>query len=130
MNRSQSPTARRLTVWGLVIGAAGIAMLWASGVEFPIYPPPGLVALAAGAVFVALVRRWWTPAVGAFFGLLVILGFIASSAVSGEGIGNLTGDAGIGGSAGTAVQLAGVTAALVAGVVAARREYRGKPSPA
>jgi hypothetical protein len=32
---------RAVTVVGLVVGAVGIAILWASGVEFPIYPPPG-----------------------------------------------------------------------------------------
>jgi hypothetical protein len=61
----------------------------------------------------------------AFLGLFVVVGFIASSVVSGEGIGNLTGDAGVGGSAGAAIQLVGVTAALAAGVVATRRSYRG-----
>ena len=45
---------RALTVAGLVVGAAGIAILWASGVEFPVAIPPGLVILLAGAVFVGL----------------------------------------------------------------------------
>lgn len=45
---TMSPTTPRgVTVLGLVGGAVGIAMLWASGVEFPIYPPPGLLILAA-----------------------------------------------------------------------------------
>ena len=30
-----------VTVAGLVVGAAGIAVLWASGVEFPVAIPPG-----------------------------------------------------------------------------------------
>jgi hypothetical protein len=115
---------RGWTVAGLVAGAVGIGMLWASGVSFPIYPPPGLVALVIGAVFVALAKWRWAPAVGAFFGLFVIVGFIISSVNSGEGTGNLTGDAGVGGSVGTVIQLAGVVTALVAGLVAVRREYR------
>lgn len=126
MTGTLSPsTTRGLTVWGLVVGAIGIALLWASGVEFPFYPPPGLLILTAGAVFVALARWWWAPAVGAFLGLFVIVGFVASSVVNGSGTGNLTGDAGLGGSVGSVLQLAGAAVALVAGVAAARRERRG-----
>ena len=125
MIATASPTTPRgLTVWGLVAGALGIAMLWAAGVEFPFYPPPGLLILAAGAVFVSLAKWAWAPAVGAFLGLFVLVGFIVSSVVRGEGTGNLTGDAGSGGVAGTVVQLAGVAVALLAGLVAARQEYR------
>ncbi|GLI00189.1 hypothetical protein [Phytohabitans aurantiacus] len=120
-----APTSPRgLTVWGLAVGAIGIATLWASGVDFPFYPPPGLLILAAGAVFVALVRQTWAPAVGAFLGLFVIVGFVASSVASGAGTDNLTGDAGAGGVIGTVIQLIGVGAALVAGVAATRRERR------
>jgi hypothetical protein len=108
-------SARGLTVVGLAVGAIGIAMLWASGVEFPFYPPPGLLILGAGAVFVALAGWSWAPYVGAFLGLFVIAGFVLSSVVSGAGTGNLTGDAGAGGVAGTVVQLAGAGLALVAG---------------
>ena len=45
---------RALTVAGLVVSAAGIAILWASGVEFPVAIPPGLVILLVGALFVGL----------------------------------------------------------------------------
>ena len=109
------------TVAGLVAGAAGIAILWASGVDFPFYPPPGLLILAAGAVFVGLVRWRWAPAVGAFLGLFILGGFVLSSVNSGAGTGNLTGDAGAGGVIGTVIQLAGAGVALVAGVLAVRR---------
>ncbi|MFS1302384.1 hypothetical protein [Streptosporangium longisporum] len=119
-----STTPRRLTVCGLATGAAGIAMLWASGVEFPFYPPPGLLILAGGAAFVGLVKRAWAPGVGAFLGLFVIAGFVLSSVVSGAGIGYLTGDAGAGGVIGTVTQLAGVAVALVAGSIAVGRERR------
>ncbi|GAA1036998.1 hypothetical protein GCM10009557_49220 [Virgisporangium ochraceum] len=112
---------RRLTVAGLVVGAIGIAVLWAAGVEFPFYPPPGLLILGAGAAFVALARWRRAPAVGAFLGLFVLAGFVLSSVVSGAGTGNLTGDAGAGGVVGSVVQLAGAGLALVAGVLAVRR---------
>lgn len=114
-------SARGWTVTGLVVGAIGIALLWASGVSFPFYPPPGMVVLGTGAVFVALARWSWAPLVGAFLGLFVIAGFVLSSVVSGAGTGNLTGDAGAGGVAGTVIQLAGSGLALVAGTVAVRR---------
>jgi hypothetical protein len=52
--QSTWPGPRTATVAGLAVGAGGIAILWASGVEFPIYPPPGIVILLAGAIFVAL----------------------------------------------------------------------------
>jgi len=115
-------TPRGLTVWGLAAGAAGIATLWASGVEFPFYPPPGLLILASGAAFVGLAKWAWAPAVGAFLGLFVVIGFVLSSIASGAGTGNLTGDAGLGGVIGTVVQLAGVLLAVAAGSVAAKRE--------
>jgi hypothetical protein len=117
-------TPRGLTVWGLVAGAIGIAMLWASGVAFPFYPPPGLLILTTGAVFVALARWPWAPGVGAFLGLFVIVGFVASSVVIGEGVGNLAGDAGVGGAIGTVIQLVGVVVALVAGAMATQRSYQ------
>jgi hypothetical protein len=41
--------SRTATVAGLAAGAVGIAILWAAGVEFPTYPPPGIVILLAGA---------------------------------------------------------------------------------
>jgi hypothetical protein len=114
-------TPRGLTVGGLIAGALGIGLLWAAGVDFPIYPPPGMLILTAGALFVALVRWAWAPIVGVLLGLFIIVGFILSSVVSGTGTGNLTGDAGIGGTIGTVIQLAGVVVAVAAGWVATRR---------
>jgi hypothetical protein len=117
-------TSRGLTIVGLVGGAIGIAMLWASGVEFPVYPPPGMLILGTGAVFVAMAKWPWAPGVGAFLGLFVIAGFVVSSVVSGTGTGILAGSAGIGGTLGSVIQLIGVGTALVAGAFAVRQEYR------
>ena len=111
---------RAATIVGLVAGAVGIAILWAAGVEFPVYPPPGIVILIAGTVFVALGRWAWAPAVGAFLGLFVAVGFL----ISPTGMSNLTGEAGTGVAIGQAVQVVGVLTALVAGVVATRANYR------
>ncbi|MGH9245419.1 MAG: hypothetical protein ACRD29_14110 [Acidimicrobiales bacterium] len=122
MTGNLSPTEPHgLTVIGLAVGAIGIAILWASGVEFPFYPPPGLVILAVGAAFVALAKWRWAPGVGAFLGLFVIVGFVISSLVSGEAIDNLFGEAGTGPVIGSAIQLIGVTTALIAGVLAVRQ---------
>ncbi len=115
--RSPAHTA---TIAGLVVGAAGIAILWAAGVEFPFAIPPGIVILVAGALFVGLSRRRWSPAVGAFLGLFVIVGFL----VSPTGLSNLAGDAGATVALGQGVQVVGVITAFVSGVIATRDAYR------
>ncbi|MFD8496668.1 hypothetical protein [Amycolatopsis sp. NPDC059657] len=107
--------ARVLTMAGLLIGAIGIAVLWASGVVFPFYPPPGILILSAGTIFIALVKWRWAPLVGTALGLFIIAGFL----ISPTGIGNLTGDYGAATSIGTVIQLAGVLTATIAGVAAA-----------
>jgi hypothetical protein len=116
--------ARTATVVGLVIGAVGIAILWASGVEFPIYPPPGIIILLGGAIFVSLATRPWAPGVGAFLGLFVLVGFL----ISPTGLSNLSGEAGTSVAVGQGIQVVGVLTALVAGVIATRANYQ-KPAP-
>ena len=125
-----------LTVAGLVVGAAGIAVLWVSGVEFPVAIPPGLVILLVGALFVALAPWRWAAGVGAFLGLFVTCGFLISG-----GVPNLLGADGstffgtpnpvdrdtLGTLVGTWLQTMGALTALIAGVVATRNNYR-KPT--
>jgi hypothetical protein len=115
---------RTATVVGLVVGAVGIAMLWASGVEFPIYPPPGIVILLIGAILVTLAPWPWAPGVGAFLGLFVLVGFL----ISPTGRSNLSGEEGAGVAIGQGIQLVGVLTALLAGVIATRANYRGSAS--
>jgi hypothetical protein len=124
---------RAVTVAGLVVGAAGIAVLWASGVEFPVAIPPGLVILLLGALFVGLAPWRWVTGVGAFLGLFVIAGFLLSG-----GIPNLVGSDGntfsgtsnpidrdtLGTVIGTWIQMIGVLTALIAGVIVTRNNYR------
>jgi hypothetical protein len=106
-----------ITVVGLLAGAAGIAGLWASGIVFPFYPPPGLLILTAGAILVAVMRFRWVPLLGTALGLFMVIGFLLSDG----GIGNLTGAAGIGASISTVVQMVGVITAAVAGAAAVAR---------
>lgn len=115
---------RGWTIGGLVVGAIGIGILWAAGVEFPFYPPPGLLILGAGAAFVAFAPWRWAAGVGAALGLFVIVGFVLSSVISGTGTDNLLGEHGTGAAVGQVIQLVGVITALVAGVIATRRAYR------
>ena len=128
-----SPRARSVTVAGLVTGAIGIGVLWASGVEFPFAIPPGLVILLSGALFVGLSPWRWATGVGAFLGLFVTLGFLVSG-----GLPNLIGSDGstlfgtpnpvdrdtLGTLVGTWLQVTGVLTALIAGVIATRSNYR------
>jgi hypothetical protein len=118
-------TSRLLTLAGLVAGAAGIAILWGSGITFPVYPPPGIILLVAGALFVGLVTRRWAPAVGAFLGLFVIVGFLLSP----TGVPNFVGDQGTSVAIGSWIQVAGVVTAFVAGTITTVTNYRRTSAP-
>ena len=113
---------RGVTVVGLVVGALGIAVLWASGVQFPIYPPPGMVILLAGALLVGLAPWRWAAGGGALLGLFVLGGFL----ISPTGLSNLSGQAGTGVAIGQAIQVLGVLGALIAGVITTRANYRSQ----
>ena len=116
--------AHLVTIGGLVAGAIGISILWASGEEFPIYPPPGIVILLVGVVVMVVAPWRWTPAIGAFMGLFVTVGFLLEGIVSGGGFAALAGDAGVGRAIGQATEVVGVVTALIAGVIATRANYR------
>lgn len=105
---------RLALVSGLLLGATGIAILWAAGVEFPVAVPPGLVILVVGAGVVAGARRRWADGLGAFLGLFVVIGFFLSG-INGEGFDNLLGRHGAWVSFGQVVQLLGVALAAVTG---------------
>jgi hypothetical protein len=106
--------SRILLVSGLLVGALGIAILWASGVDFPVAVPPGLVILVAGAGVVLAFRSRWADAVGCVLGLFVLVGFVLSG-INGEGFDNLLGDNGADVALGQVVQLLGVLVAAVSG---------------
>jgi hypothetical protein len=111
---------RTVLVSGLLVGAAGIALLWAAGVDFPVAIPPGLVILLVGAAGVALVRRRWADGVGGFLGCFVLIGFLLAG-INGDGFDSLRGEHGVLGVVGQLVQLAGVGVAALVGVSLALR---------
>jgi hypothetical protein len=120
MNAQRSSSGpRAVTVVGLVVGALGIAILWTAGVVFPIYPPPGIVILLAGALFVGLAPWRWAAGVGAFLGLFVTVGFL----ISPLGIPHILGEHGIAKQIGQAIQVIGVVTAMIAGVIATQANY-------
>jgi hypothetical protein len=116
---------RAVTVAGLLAGALGIALLWASGrIEWPVYPPPGIVNLLIGSLLVGLTSWRWTPGLAAVMGLLLIGGFLLSG-----GPPNLVGAKGTTVAVGNWIQIAGGVTAMVAGLIATRPRYRKPPRP-
>jgi hypothetical protein len=117
--RTPLSPAGKLTVLGLAVAAAGIVILDVAGIPFPLIPPGLVILLAAALVGFAPWR--WVLAVGAFVGLFLTVGFVASGSVS------YLVDAGRPSVlAGAWVELLGVLTALVAGVVATLQNYRAR----
>ena len=110
---------RSTVVAALLVGAAGIALLWAGGVEFPVAVPPGLVILLVGAAVVAGVRRTWSAWLGCALGVFVVTGFLVAG-LAGDGFAYLLGREGPLVAAGQVVQLAGVVTAAVSSFLLAR----------
>jgi len=118
MNRSTS-TSRLATVLGLAVGATGCAILWVAGaVPFPI--PPGMVIMAAGALFVGWAPWRWAPAAGTLLGLL----FAGGALISPTGLTNLLGAAGPTAALGQGIEVVGALTALIAGLIATSSGYR------
>jgi hypothetical protein len=117
---------RAATTLGLTVGAAGIGILWSTGkIDFPIYPPPGMLVLLAGALCVALLRVSWAPAIGTALGMFMVVGFFGSG-----GLDDITGASGTGVAVGLIVQMTGILVALVSSVMALRTRPRRHAVPA
>lgn len=115
--------AEIVAVAGLLTSAAGIAVLWAAGLEFPFYPPPGMLIMSTGALAFTLMRPRlrYAALVPALLGPSGVVGFVMEAAIGGGiGLSNLTGGAGAAPVLGQALQQLGVIIAGVAGVVAVR----------
>ena len=111
-------TVGRLTVAALLVAALGFAIQIFSGVEVPAIPP-GLVMLPVAAGLVAFLPWRWVPAVGAFVGLFLFVGFFASGAVA-----VLLDPSRLGVLVGAWVPFLAQIVAVVAGIVATTRNYR------
>ena len=120
VNRQFSRRRSLVAVLGLLVGAAGIAILWAAGQPFPVLPPPGIIILVVGAVLVVAIQWRWMPLLAVALGVFILVGFVAS----GTGFDNLAGDHGVGRALGQAVEVIGVMVAVVGGVYAVRRVER------
>jgi len=120
VRREQHPRHGSSRCWDWPSGALGIAILWASGIDFPIYPPPGILILLAGAIFTLTSLRW-AAGVGASLALFVLVGFLASP----TGLSNLAGGAGTSVAIGQGIQVIGVLIALPAGVMTTWTNYGG-----
>jgi hypothetical protein len=114
--------SRLATVAGLAAGAIGIGILRMTGVAMPVIPP-GLVLLLAAALLVVLVRRRWTPAVGALVGLAEIIGIVATGSLA-----DLAEVSPVGVFVGTWIRTLGVVTALIAGVLATVAKDRSSPA--
>jgi hypothetical protein len=113
-----------MAIAGLLSGAFGIGLLWASGrIAWPIYPPPGIVNLSIGAVVVAFCRRWWAPMVASVMGALLLGGFLLSG-----GPPNLIGRQGPSVALGNWIMIVSGLTAILAGALATRNEHR-TPEP-
>src|SRR5215216_5043473 len=103
MHASQPAFGPRLaTIVGLVVGALGIAVLW------------------AGALVVGLAPWRWAPAVGVLLSLFILVGFL----ISPDGIPYIRGEHGAARQIGQAIEVIGVLTALIAGVIATGADYR------
>jgi hypothetical protein len=122
-----------VAVAGLLTSAAGIGVLWAVGLDFPFYPPPGMLIMTSGALAFTLMRSRlrFAALVPALLGLSGIVGFVMESVVGGGiGLANLTGGAGTGAVVGQGLQQLGVIVASVAGAKAVKGRASRTPHAA
>jgi len=112
-------TAGKANVAGLVVGAAGIAILFAS-IDFPVPVPVGTILLLLVAALVGLGRWRWTPIVGVLMPLSIFIGGFVSPGL----FDRLTQPGEAGAFVGTWVQMPALLVAIVAGLVATWESYR------
>ena len=123
--KSQWTRAEIAAVTGLITSASGIAILWASGIEFPVYPPPGIIMLLTGAVAFTVLRprQRWATVIPIVLGAFIQVGFMIEGFVGGVGFANIAGDAGTGPVFGQILQQVGAVTAIIGGVLATRSRF-------
>jgi hypothetical protein len=112
--------AGKLTVAGLVAGAAGVAIQIVSGAEYPTVPPVFFILLIPAAL-IAFGRWRWTPVTAVLAGLFLTFGLFAS----GESR-RLLDSRQPGDFLGLWVQTVAVIVAAVAGIITTIHNYRSK----
>lgn len=119
MSKTSLSEADKLHLAGLVVAAAGIAILFAV-IDFPVPVPVGTILLLAVAGLVVLGRWRWTASVGVLLSLSILVGgFIAPGLFD-----RLTDPVEVGAFVGTWMQILGLITAIVAGTVATAQNYR------
>lgn len=112
----------RITAAAGLLAAAGILIPILAGIDFPTIPP-GMIITLAGAGLVALVPWRWTPAPGTVIGLFLIAGLVLSGSSA-----RLLETSPIVAFAGLWVQLLGLLAAAVFGVIATSTNIPSAPT--
>jgi amidohydrolase family protein len=86
------------------------------------YPPPGIIILATGAVLVGFTPWQWTPVLGILLGLFILAGFLLSP----TGLSNLFGHDGMSVAFGQTIEVIGALVAVIAGAIATSRAVRAQ----
>lgn len=120
--RNPLSLASKLTVAALLVAAAGVVIQIVSGVDYPTIPPVFFILLIPAGL-IAFGRWWWTPAIAVLAGLFLTVGLFLSGASV-----RLFDLSQFGGSIGLWVQMLGVVAAAVAGIISTIQDYRSRPS--
>jgi hypothetical protein len=109
---SGSVTQRRVPIWGgLLLGAIGIFVQKAGGVNYGTVPPSAIIFIV-GALLVLALPWPWVPLLGVLVSLFMVVGFVANP----DSLARLGHPGDLLAFLGTWIQVIGVVAALVAGI--------------
>ncbi len=117
------PVAVKVNAAAMVVAIAAIIWQIAVGVDYPTVPP-GPIILGVAAVIVVLVRATWARVVGIVIPLFLLVGGTIAFVADDANALRHPGDASP--FVATAIQLAAVAVALVAGIVAFRGATRSQ----
>jgi hypothetical protein len=122
-NLTKLSLAAKLTILGLVLGAAGISTLFLTNSVSAPPIPIGPILLLAAAALIALGPWRWTPIPGVAISLAILVGaFIAYGLFD-----RLSHLDQAGAFTGTWIQMVGLIIALIAGVIATIQNYQPRP---
>jgi hypothetical protein len=115
--------AAKLTVFGLIANATGIwIQAFAGAPEYPRIPPGPIVLVVLAATIMLGTTRWrWLPLIGGLLSLQITIGAFVTPYTANR----LSNPGMVGAFIGTIIQIAGLSAADVAGLVAGVQQYGG-----